>query len=423
MRGGWTVPAYGYGREDADGRRAVRRGIRVNIGQHALLVANVVFIGAMVGVERSVVPLLAEDTFAVTSRTLALSFIAGFGAAKAVSNGAAGWLADRFGRRRVLRAGWVVAPAVPLLLAVAPSWGWVVAANLLLGVQQGLTWTMTLAMMGDLAGTRRRGFAMGLNESAGYVAIAVATWASAELAVAIGLRAAPLWLGALAALGGVASAWTARETLEAPEGPGTVGRSVEDARAHRVGCGAAGLTTKAIDAGVWGLLPVLLAERGVAVGTIGLIAGLYPAAWGVGQLATGAVSDAVGRRLPIVAGMAGQAAGLALFVASPSTAAAAAGAATLGLGTALAYPTLLAAVQDVAGDHDRGRALGSYRFWRDSGFVVGALGMGLLADVYDIPTAIGVAAAASLLAAAAAAGVIVDPAPDAVSPRAVHARR
>ncbi|MGH2767584.1 MAG: MFS transporter [Actinomycetota bacterium] len=393
-------------------------GIRANLGRHALLVINTAFIGTMVGLERTVVPLLAKEEFGVESAAVTLSFIAAFGAVKAAANFAAGRLADRFGRKRLLVLGWLVGLPVPLLVIAAPAWGWVIGANLLLGASQGLTWTMTLTMMGDLAGGRRRGLAMGANEFTGYVAIALAAWLSAAIASSYGLRPAPFLPGVVAALAGLASSLVLRDTFPhtrieqgsaAPPRwilfPGRVGPG-----ASLLACYQAGHVTKIIDAGVWGLLPLLLKERGFDLPSIGLVVATYPLVWGVSQAATGALSDRLSRRRLIAWGMRCQAAGLVLLVAFSSFSGALAAAVVLGAGTALAYPTLLALVGDLASARWRASAMGAYRFWRDLGFVVGALGIGAVADAAGRGAAILGVAAASLVSGAVAHRWIPEPA-------------
>ncbi|MDP8969857.1 MAG: MFS transporter [Actinomycetota bacterium] len=316
---------------------SVQHGVRANLVQHALLATNVAFIGAMVGLERMVVPLLASEVFGVTSATLVLSFIAGFGTTKALANLLSGRLADRLGRRRLLVIGWVAGVPVPFLVMLAPTWGWVVAANLLLGAHQGLTWTMTLAMMGDLAGRRRRGLVMGANEFTGYAAIGVATWLTGQIGATHGLRQAPFWLGAAAALAGLAIALATRDTLPHATTESTASH-LDLGRAHRAACYQAGLVTKINDAGVWGLLPLLLGRRGLEVAAIATVAATYPLIWGIGQLVTGGLSDRVGRRPLIVAGMFAQASGLIWLAWTPTFAGAVVAAAILGGGTALSYP-------------------------------------------------------------------------------------
>jgi MFS family permease len=379
----------------------VRLGLRANAGQFALLVAINALVGAMVGLERSVLPLVGERDFGLRSTTAVLAFVVAFGAAKALTNLAAGALADHFGRKRLLVAGWLVALPVPLLIGLAPSWWFVVAANVLLGVNQGLAWSMTVVMKIDLAGPRRRGLALGFNEAAGYLGVAAAAFASGVLAATFAPRTV-IWVGAalVATVGLIVSMTLVRDT------GAHVRLEQGDATASTVGfraafaetsfrdpvlraCSQAGLVNNLNDALAWGLAPLYLAANGASVREIAVVAGVYPVVWGAGQLATGWLSDHTGRKPLITAGMLVQAAGLALLVAgggsfAPSLAAAA----LLGAGTAMVYPTLIAAVSDATEPRERARAVGVYRFWRDFGFVLGALVAGLAADIASPEAAI-----------------------------------
>jgi MFS family permease len=404
-------------------------GLRANLSQFLLLVLVNAFVGAMVGLERSVVPLLGEQVFGLASATAALSFIATFGAVKAIANLFAGRLADRFGRKGVLVAGWLAALPVPLLIILAPSWGWIVAANALLGVNQGLCWSTTVVMKIDLVGPRRRGLAMGLNEAAGYGAVALAAAGAGYLAATYGLRPAPFLPGLVfAAVGLLLSLLLVREShghahLEGqlassaiepavagpPERPptspptlapaagspsfGAVIRLVSWKDRTLAAVSQAGLVNNLNDGLAWGLLPLFFAAGGLGVAQIGLLAGIYPAVWGAAQLVTGALSDRLGRKRLIVAGMWLQAGALALLPLSHGFGAWAAEMALLGLGTALVYPTFLAAVSDVAHPAWRASAVGVYRLWRDSGYVAGALLAGLLTDTFGAPRAIAAVAA------------------------------
>jgi MFS family permease len=354
----------------------IRLGLRANARQFALLVGLNALVGALVGLERSVLPVIGEREFGLTTKTAVLSFLLAFGTAKAVANLVAGELAGR-GRKPVLVAGWLLALPVPALLAVAPSWGWVVAANVLLGASQGFAWSMTVLMKIDLVGPARRGFALGLNESAGYVGVAVTAFATGALAASYAPRTV-VWVGAaaLAAAGTLASILLVRETREHAEleqaalPPGVA--------PHGIAVWAqAGFVNNLNDALVWGLVPLYLAAKGASVTEIGAVAALYPAVWGVGQLGAGWLSDRAGRRPLIVAGMLVQAVALALFLGPSSYAAAA----LLGIGTALVYPTLIAAVSDSVTPRARARAVGAYRFWRDIGLVAGAAVAGAVADL------------------------------------------
>ena len=397
-------------------------GVRANAGQLGLLVAATLFIGAMVGLERAVLPILGKEEFGLASRTAVLSFIAGFGIAKAFANLGAGAAAQRFGRRRLLVAGWALALPVPVLIWLAPSWGFVVAANVLLGVNQGLAWSMTMIMSLDLAGPRRRGLVLGWNEFAGYGGgVAIAAAASGVLAGEVGAREV-LGAGGLAVAGiaFVATLLLVRDTtahVTAEEtGPLAEAAAAPPLRAAlaqtalrdpgRRSASHAGFATKVVDGLAWGLAPLFLAAHGATVAEVGLLAAIYPAVWGAGQLATGAWSDRVGRKPLIVAGMLVQAAALGLLVASGGEIAPAIGAAILlGAGVALVYPTLPAAVSDAATASGRAASIGCYRFVRDLGYAAGALVAGLVADLLGFEAAIGVVAA---LAAAAAGWVATD---------------
>jgi MFS family permease len=377
----------------------VELGLRENAAQFTLLVAINGLVGAMVGLERSTLPLIGADDFDLSSTVAVLSFIVAFGLAKSVTNLAAGALAERIGRRRLLIAGWALALPVPLLIAVAPSWGFVVAANLFLGVNQGLTWSMTVLMKIDLVGPRQRGLALGLNESAGYGGVAIAAAASGWLASEFVARDVLVIGGvAVAAAALIISAIFVRDTaphvaLEQKRHSSTAPRPprLRDAflaASFKVpglrACSQAGLVNNLNDALAWGLVPLFLAADGAGPGQIGLVAGIYPAIWGVGQIWTGHWSDRVGRKGPIVGGMLLQAAALMLLSASGGTVVIAALAAiALGAGTALVYPTLIASISDSVPPVARAPTVGVYRFWRDMGYVVGGLTVGLLADAID----------------------------------------
>jgi MFS family permease len=403
----------------------VRLGLRANAAQFALLVAVNALVGGMLGQERTVLPLLAHREFHLAAYTAALTFLLAFGVAKAATNYLAGAWSDRFGRKPVLVAGWLVALPVPALLIWAPGWGWVVAANLLLGVSQGLTWSTTVIMKIDLVGPTGRGLAMGLNEAAGYSAVAATALATGYLAARYGLRPEPFYVGlGYAALGLGLSTLVVHETqdharLEAASPAARAhGRHDHlhaelDTRAVFAqtslrepalsAASQAGLVNNLNDGLAWGMFPVLFAAAGLSVGRIGVLAALYPAVWGAGQLVTGAWSDRVGRKPLIVTGMLAQAVALALVAVADSFAVWAGAAVLLGAGTALVYPTLLAAVGDVAHPAWRARAVGVYRLWRDLGFVAGALLCGVLADAFGVRAAVwavaGLTAASGLVVA------------------------
>jgi MFS family permease len=382
-----------------------RLGLKANLGQFSLLVLVNAFVGAMVGLERSILPQLAEEEFGLVARSGVLSFIVAFGLSKAATNYFAGRLSDAWGRKGVLVAGWLLGVPVPFLLMWAPTWGWVLAANVLLGASQGLTWSTTVIMKIDLAGPARRGLAMGLNEFAGYVAVALSALATGYLAARHGLRPAPFYLGvAYVGLGLALSVLLVRETR---------GHAAAEARQHAVPAAAppgsifvrtsfadrelssvtqAGFVNNLNDGMAWGLFPLVYAAAGLSLGEVGALAAVYPAVWGVAQLFTGALSDRLGRKWLIASGMWIQAVGIAVMVMGRSTSLFVLSGVLLGLGTAMVYPTLLAAIGDVAHPSWRSSAVGVYRLWRDAGYAAGALVAGFTADALGIPAAIGLVA-------------------------------
>jgi MFS family permease len=390
-------------------RSRVQLGLRENRGQFALLVAVNAFVGAMIGLERTTLPLIGSDDFGLASKAAVLSFIVAFGAAKALTNLGAGALAQRLGRRRLLIAGWALALPVPLIVGLAPSWGWIVAANVLLGINQGLAWSMTVVMKIDLVGPQRRGFALGLNEAAGYGGVAVAAAMTGWLAGEIAARDVLVGAGAIIAVVALAvSVLFVRDTADhvaleqaqhhaGDDRPAPALREAFGDATWRVpalrACSQAGLVNNLNDALAWGLVPLFLAAHGASVGEIGLVAGIYPAVWGIGQIVAGHWSDRVGRKPLIVAGMLLQAAALAVLAASDGALAVAVLAAVLlGAGTALVYPTLIAAISDAVPPVARAPVVGVYRFWRDSGYVAGALVAGIVADAVGFGGAIAVVA-------------------------------
>ncbi|MEO6208054.1 MAG: MFS transporter [Candidatus Limnocylindrales bacterium] len=392
---------------------APRLGLGANAGQFALLVAVNGLVGGMIGQERTVLPLLARDAFGLTGVSAAMTFLIAFGVTKALANLAAGALADHFGRKPVLVAGWLIGLPVPLLLIWAPSWDWVILANILLGLNQGFAWSSTVIMKIDLVGPARRGLAMGLNEAAGYGAVAVTALATGFIAAEAGLRPGPFLLGlAFAGLGLGASVLFVRETrgfVKLESGSGAprprwrtifIRTSFGD-RSLSAAC-QAGLVNNVNDGMAWGLLPLFYASRGLAIAEIAVLAAAYPAVWGFAQIGTGALSDRVGRKPLIVGGMLVQAGAIGLIAVTSTFALWLLAAAILGLGTAMVYPTLLAAVADNAGPAWRGAAVGVYRLWRDLGFAAGAIVAGLLADRAGMPLAIGAVAVMT-----AASGLVV----------------
>jgi MFS family permease len=401
---------------------AVRLGLRENAAQFSLLVAINAFVGAMVGLERSTLPLVGRDDFHLASSAAVLSFIVAFGVAKALTNLGAGALAQRAGRKRLLVTGWALALPVPLLIAVAPSWGWIVAANVLLGVNQGLAWSMTVVMKIDLVGPKQRGLALGINESVGYGGVALAAGVAGWLASDLAARDVLVVAGALIAIIGFAlSVLFVRDTADhvaleqAREHAGEDDSELPLAEAFARtsyrepalrSCSQAGLVNNLNDGLAWGLVPLYLAVNGARPSQIGLVAALYPAVWGTGQIAAGHWSDRVGRKPLIVAGMAIQALALAVLALSGGDVlTAAVAAALLGVGTALVYPTLIAAISDAVTPVARAPVVGVYRFWRDMGYAFGALIAGLTADALGYGGAVAIVAG---LTAASAVWVLLD---------------
>jgi MFS family permease len=400
----------------------VQLGLRANWQQFTLLVIVNAFVGGMVGLERGIVPLLGQQVFGLTSTIAVLSFIVSFGIVKAASNLFAGRLSDRIGRKGVLITGWLVGLPVPFLIIFAPAWGWVVFANVLLGINQGLCWSTTVIMKIDLVGPARRGLAMGINEAAGYGAVSLAAIAAGYLAATYALRPQPFLLGIVFALAGlVLSIFFVREThgharheaalLARPSGQAAeAAQQTTDQTAQQptlpsfkeiflltswkdrtlFSVSQAGLVNNLNDGLAWGLLPLFFAAGGLGIAQIGLLAGIYPGVWGTAQLFTGALSDHLGRKGMIMAGMMLQGAALILVPFLHGFAWWAGAMVLLGLGTALVYPTLLAAISDVAHPEWRASAVGVYRLWRDSGYAIGALLAGILAEMFGVPWAIGV---------------------------------
>jgi MFS family permease len=396
-----------------------RLGLRENAGQFSLLVLLNAFVGAMVGLERTVLPLLGEQEFGLSSKTAITSFIVSFGVTKAVLNLVAARLSDRVGRKPILVTGWLFALPVPFMIIYAPTWGWIDLANVLLGANQALAWSMTVIMKIDLVGPRRRGLALGLNEFAGYFAVGVTSWITGYLAGHYALRPQPFYLGiGISVVGLLLAILAVRETRghvaveassrgEAPRGTAqpSLGRIFYVTSVGNVSLFAAcqaGLVNNLNDGMSWGLFPLFFAAYGLDVQRIGVVKAVYPAVWGLLQVATGPLSDRVGRKGLIAWGMVVQAAGIWLTVSVPAYGAWLVGAALQGLGTAMVYPTLLAAITDHAHPAWRASSLGVYRFWRDLGYAVGALLSGLIADAVGLEAAIHVVAALTFLS-----GVVV----------------
>ncbi|MGW1842922.1 MFS transporter [Streptomyces sp. NPDC001966] len=380
----------------------VRLGLRENRLQFSLLVVVNIAVGGLVGLERTTVPLIGTDTFGLTGDLAVFSFIIAFGLTKALTNLAAGTLTARFRRKQLLITGWLIGIPVPFALAWAPSWGWIVAANVLLGLNQGLTWSMTVNMKIDLVGPARRGLATGLNEAAGYTAVGATALLTGYLATAYGLRPVPELIGAVFVVVGLALALVVRDTaahaaleLAQHAAPLPTGESTGPAatfartswrdRSLR-GASQAGLVNNLNDGLTWGVFPLLFTDHGLGLAAVGLIKGLYPILWGIGQIPTGHLADRIGRKPLIVTGMFVQAVGfvLALTLLDRPLLAGILSAVALGIGTAMVYPALIASVSDHAHPAWRANALGTYRFWRDIGYAAGALIAGILADTLGL---------------------------------------
>ncbi len=373
-------------------------GLRENWQQFSLLVLVNAFVGGMVGMERSILPQLAEVEFGVAAKTAVLSFIVAFGITKALANLFTGTLASRLGRKRLLLLGWALGLPVPFLLIYAPTWGWVIGANVLLGAHQGLAWSATVVMKIDLAGERDRGLAMGLNEFAGYLAVALSAFATGWMASEYGLRPYPFYLGiGLSVTGFLTSWWLVRDThahLAAAAATSSIPRLshvfYDTSWRHRNlgSVTVAGLINNLNDGMIWGLLPVLLAQKGFSLREIGGLAAVYPAVWGIGQLFSGRLSDLVCKKDLVLWGMVVQGVALVGLALAGSFTAFAALLVMLGWGTAMVYPTFLAAIAENTHPLDRAKSLGVFRFWRDMGYAIGALLTGALADAFGIPISI-----------------------------------
>lgn len=379
---------------------SVKLGLKENIGQFSLLVLINAFVGAMVGLERTILPQLGQEEFHVLAKTAILSFIVVFGLTKALTNYFAGRLSDQMGRRRVLILGWIFAIPVPFILIWAPSWNWIIFANLFLGISQGLTWSTTVIMKIDLVGPEKRGFAMGLNEFAGYFSVALSAWATGYIASKFSVRPEPFYLGIFYVVVGLfLSVFFSKETLHYAHHE-SKNYSEEKLTQKEIflkttftdknlsSVSQAGFVNNLNDGMAWGLFPILFYSFNLSLGQIGWLAAIYPATWGIFQLFTGHLSDVFGRKWLIVWGMWIQAIGIAMTALSSSFLYFGFAGVLLGLGTAMVYPTLLATIGDVAHPSWRASSVGIYRLWRDSGYAIGAITSGVIADLYGIYSAI-----------------------------------
>lgn len=413
--------------------RPIALGLKANWKQFAILVLINAFVGGMIGIERTVVPLIGSEEFGITSTTLVVSFIVSFGLVKAVANLLSGQLADRWGRKRVLVLGWLVGLPVPFMIMAAPAWEWIIVANALLGISQGLAWSMTVVMKVDLVGPKSRGLAVGLNEFAGYLALGLTALATGYLAAIYGLRPAPIYLGvAYAVAGTVLSVILVRDTrqhvaLELSQSAVTPSpmtlREVFALTTFKdrnlFAASQAGLVNNLNDGMSWGIFPLFYSAFGLGLDRIGLLKAIYPITQGLLQIATGPLSDRWGRKGLIVAGMWVQAGGLLLTAATRDFGWWLAGSLLLGLGTAMVYPTLIAAVSDASQPTWRARSLSVYRFWRDLGYAIGALAAGLIADFFGFAWAIAAIGILTFLSGVVVALVMRERRPDASGARDV----
>lgn len=398
---------------------AIHLGLRENLSQFSLLVLVNAFVGAMVGLERSILPAIAEHEFNIAARTAILSFILVFGVTKAFTNYFAGRMADKVGRKDILVAGWLVAVPVPFLLMWGPDWNWIVAANVLLGVSQGLTWSTTVIMKIDLVGPKQRGLAMGLNEFSGYVAVAGSALATGWVAATYGLRPQPFYLGVFYVIAGLLLSWLGvretrhyvthevrthfAETAETKLSQAEIFYRTSLTDRNLSSISQAGLVNNLNDGMAWGLFPLVFAKAGMNLTQVGMLAAIYPAAWGILQIFTGAWSDRVGRKWLIASGMWLQAVGIAVTAMTSQFGLFVLGAVLLGTGTAMVYPTLLAGIGDVAHPGWRASAVGVYRLWRDLGYAAGALIAGITADKFGLGAAMWLVALLTALSGLAAA--------------------
>src|SRR5579859_7550251 len=397
-------------------------GLRANWQQFSLLVLINAFVGGMVGLQGTVVPLIGSQEFKIASTTAVLSFIVSFGVIKAVANLVSGHFADVYGRKHMLVLGWLIGLPVPFMIGWGPSWGWIVAANALLGINQGFAWSMTVIMKVDLVGPKSRGLAVGLNEFAGYLAVGVTAFLTGYLAAEYGLRPVPIYLGvAYAVLGTALSVLLVRDTREhvrletaAASKPSTA-MSLREIFAltsfgdrNLFAASQAGLVNNLNDGMSWGIFPLFFVSFGLSINRIGILKAIYPAVWAILQVATGPLSDRWGRKGLIVGGMWVQAAGLFLTAATSHFEWWLVGSVLLGIGTAMVYPSLIAAVSDASHPSWRARSLSVYRFWRDLGYAIGALSAGLIADWFGLSWAIVSIAALTFLSGAVVAVVMKE---------------
>jgi len=378
--------------------KVLQLGLKENWKQFSLLVLINAFVGGMVGLERSILPQIAEAEFHIAAKTAILSFIVVFGITKALTNYFTGALANRLGRKNLLIIGWIIGIPIPLLLMFAPSWNWIIATNILLGINQGLTWSSTVVMKIDLVGEKNRGFAMGLNEFAGYIAVAVVGFATGWIASVYGLRPYPFYLGLFIVGAGLILSWLfVKDTKQHSEKEShfssipLLKNIFKDTSWRNNNLGSvtqAGLINNLNDGMVWGLFPLLLSTRGFTLQEVGLITAIYPGVWGLGQLFTGKMADHFSKKLMLFWGMFLQGIALLLFIGASSFIHYSILSALLGLGTAMVYPTFLASISENVHPQDRPKSIGTFRLWRDLGYAIGAILTGIISDAFNINTAI-----------------------------------
>lgn len=387
----------------------IQLGLKENWKQFTLLVIINAFVGGMVGMERSILPRIAEVEFAVAAKTAILSFIIVFGIVKALTNYFTGALANRFGRKNLLTAGWIIGIPIPFILMYAPSWNWIIAANVLLGINQGLTWSSTVMMKIDLVGEKQRGFAMGLNEFAGYISVALVAFLTGYIAGEYGLRPYPFYTGVvLVILGLLSTIFLVKDTRhhvqkETQQSNVPLLKNIfweTTLKNRNLGSVTqAGLVNNLNDGMVWGIFPILLGIKGFSIAEIGIITAVYPAVWGLGQIFTGKMADIFPKRSMLFLGMLLQAVALVLFVWATSFLHFLLLSILLGWGTAMVYPTFLATIAEYTNPKDRPKSIGIFRLWRDLGYAIGAILTGVIADFFNINTSIFFIAALTFLSA------------------------
>jgi len=376
----------------------IRLGLRENWRQFTLLVIINGFVGGMVGMERSILPKIADAEFHIAAKTAILSFIIVFGIVKAITNYFAGTLADKIGKKKLLVIGWLIGIPVPFILMYAPDWNWIVTANILLGINQGLAWSSAVMMKIDLVGEKQRGLAMGFNEFAGYIALAAVAFLTGWIAGKYGLRPYPFYLGVVMCFFGLLSSWLfVRDTKQHVTKESTSSNILQlknifwqttwkDKNLGSVT--QAGLINNLNDGMVWGIFPILLASKNFSIEEIGIITAIYPAVWGLGQIITGKMADRICKKDMLFWGMVLQAIALILFVVATTITQFVLLAILLGWGTAMVYPTFLAAIAENTHPQDRAKSLGAFRFWRDLGYAIGAIITGLIADAIGMNASI-----------------------------------